>query len=230
MSTETNQVDGQATTDTVTTTDAADTSTSTTLLDDPTAADAANADGKNADSETTTGNGDGKTETSDGDKSKDDADRVPDQYEDFTMPDGVEMQAEVSGEFKALAKEFGLSQAKAQKVADLGAKLVQNFTAQQAEAVAAEQANWANASRSDKEFGGDNLKANLGIAKAALEKFGTPELKTLLNESALGNHPEVIRLLHRVGKAVSEDTSSVRGGATAPAPSATSMYPNSKMN
>jgi hypothetical protein len=44
------------------------------------------------------------------------------------------------------------------------------------------------------------------VAKKALDAFGTAELRSLLNESGLGNHPEVIRFMFRAGKAISEDS------------------------
>ena len=68
------------------------------------------------------------------------------------------------------------------------------------------RAGWFEASKSDKEFGGDKLEANLGIAKKALDTFGTPELNKLLVSTGLGNHPELIRLMFKAGKALSEDT------------------------
>ena len=65
---------------------------------------------------------------------------------------------------------------------------------------------WLDQSSSDKEFGGERLDANLAVAKTALDKFGTPELKQLMNQTGLGNHPELIRFFYRAGKAISEDT------------------------
>ena len=37
-----------------------------------------------------------------------------------------------------------------------------------------------------------------------LDQLGTPELQTLLNESGLGNHPEVIRLLYKAARALGD--------------------------
>ena len=68
------------------------------------------------------------------------------------------------------------------------------------------RAEWEKQARNDKEFGGTALQQNLATAKKAFDAYGNPELKTLLNESALGNHPEVLRFFYRVGKAMSEDT------------------------
>jgi hypothetical protein len=161
----------------------------------------------------------------DGQKQDDASKSAPAEYADFTAPDGITYDAAVMGDFKTLAKDLKLTQEQAQQVADLGAKLSQNTQAKQAEAVQAEIAKWANDSKTDKEFGGDALAENLAGAKLALEKFGSPELKTMLNESGLGNHPEVIRLLHRVNKAVSEDTV-LRGQASKSEQSmAQRMYP-----
>ncbi|MEC7472463.1 MAG: hypothetical protein VX946_03765 [Pseudomonadota bacterium] len=45
----------------------------------------------------------------------------------------------------------------------------------------------------------------------AIEKFGSPELRQVLNDSGLGNHPELVKFCHRIGKAISDD-SLVLGG------------------
>lgn len=158
------------------------------------------------------------------------AKEVPEQYEDFAAPEGVTLDADTTGEFKTLAKELGLPQSKAQQVVDLGAKLVQKAEAQRAEVIQQEVAKWAADSRADKEFGGEKLAENLAGARNVVETFGSPELKTMLNESGLGNHPEVIRMLHRVSKAISEDQM-VKGKAAPAAPDAVkSMYDKSEMN
>lgn len=151
---------------------------------------------------------------------------APEKYE-FKAPEGVTLEPEALGEFEGLAKELKLSQEEAQKVTDLGAKMSQRWATQQAEAIQTAAAEWAATSTADKEFGGDKLAENLALSKKALDAFGTPELKSLLNDSRLGNHPEVIRFMYRAGKAISEDRM-VTGGA-GPATAATqakTLYPN----
>lgn len=135
---------------------------------------------------------------------------APEAYADFTMPEGVQLNEELAGELKTLAKELNLSQENAQRLADLGAKQAAKLAEQPAHILAEARAEWEKQTRNDKEFGGQALDANLATAKKALDAYGSPELKTLLRESALGNHPDVIRLFYRVGKAMSEDTM-VRG-------------------
>ena len=113
-----------------------------------------------------------------------------------------ELDPEVLTAFGEVAKDLDLPQEAAQKVLDKVAPVIQ---ARQAKAVEQARADWATESQSDEEFGGENLGANLEIAKSSLNAFGTDAFKSLLSESGLGNHPEVIRFMYRAGKAISED-------------------------
>ena len=113
-----------------------------------------------------------------------------------------ELDPEVLTAFGEVAKDLDLPQEAAQKVLDKVAPVIQ---AKQAKAVEQARADWANESQSDEEFGGEKLAANLEIAKTSLKEFGTDALKSLLSESGLGNHPEIIRFMYRAGKAISED-------------------------
>ena len=131
---------------------------------------------------------------------------APAEYADFEMPEGVSLDPEIGTNLKALAKELDLTQEGAQKVAELGAQLSQRWASQlQAQIDAASDA-WTTAAKADAEIGGDKLPESLGYAKSALDKFGSPELRSLLNESRLGNNPEMIRLLAKIGRATSDDS------------------------
>ena len=114
-----------------------------------------------------------------------------------------ELDPEVLTAFGEVAKELDLPQEAAQKVLDKVAPVMQ---ARQAQEVEKARTEWAERSQSDEEFGGENLNANLEVAKSALNAFGTDPFKQLLQESGLGNHPEVIRFMYRAGKAISEDS------------------------
>lgn len=126
---------------------------------------------------------------------------APEKYE-FKAPEGKQFDAEVLNTYSEVARELNLSQEAAQRVLDAMAPKMAERQVAQIEAIRAE---WANSSKTDKEFGGEKLSENLSTAKKALDAFGTTELRTLLNESGLGNHPEVIRFMVRAGKAISED-------------------------
>ena len=138
----------------------------------------------------------------DGDTSKpDDKTGAPEQYE-WKAIDGAEISTDALADFSEVAKELNLPQDAAQKILD---KMAPALARRQAEAIEGVKTQWADSARTDKEFGGDKLGENLAVAKKALDSFGSPELRTLLNESGLGNHPEVIRFMVRAGKAISED-------------------------
>lgn len=148
---------------------------------------------------------------------------VPEAYE-FKMPEGVELDGKAAEEFTAIAKELKLSQADAQRIADVAVKMQQK----QAETHVETVKGWAEQCKTDKEFGGDNLQQNLAVARKAIDAFGSPQLKELLNGSGLGNHPEVVRFAYKAGKAISEDTF-VQSGSRTPTPEQSlekRLYPN----
>lgn len=140
---------------------------------------------------------------------------APDDYADFKLAEGADLDAEVLTSFKGIAKELGISQEAAQKLIDLQGQL-DSKRMQALEAAQAEQSQrWADTVKADKELGGENYDKTVETAIKAVEKFGSPELRALLNETGIGNHPELVKFCHRIGKALSED-SLVMGGDQKP--------------
>lgn len=134
---------------------------------------------------------------------------APEKYEDFKAPEGMQFDTDVITSFSTAAKKANLSQDAAQT---LLAEMAPALAQRQLEQVKAIHTEWTEQSKSDKEFGGEKLKENLATAKKALDAFDpipegakTTTLRKLLDTTGLGNHPEVLRLLFRAGKAVSED-------------------------
>ena len=151
---------------------------------------------------------------------------VPEKYE-FKSPENIKLDDGVISEFSTVAKELGLTQDAAQILIDkLAPKMAERDAARYADAAQAYRNELTNQAKIDKEFGGDKLDENISIAKKALDAFGTPELLTLLNESGLGNHPEIIRAFYRAGKAINPDNVVVKGGNQPPKGSdlATKLY------
>lgn len=143
---------------------------------------------------------------------------APEKYE-FKAPQGQTLDALQLDAYSPLFKELGLSQEQAQKLVDkqfeLAPKLAETWQKQIGDQIAQETANWAKASREDKEFGGANFEANAKIANQALAAFGTPELRSLLLESGYANHPAFVKLFWTIGQKLAE--SKAPGLATAPA-------------
>lgn len=87
------------------------------------------------------------------------------------------------------------------------------------------RAEWKTQAETDSEYGGEAFKANAELASRAVERFASSELKTILNESGYGNHPELVRMFVNIGKAMGEDSfeSGNKGGNT---DLASRMYPS----
>ena len=150
----------------------------------------------------------------------------PDVDVQFDLPEGVAFDEQGATEFKAMVKELKLQPDAAKKLADLAASRARA----QHEAHAALIESWSEAVKTDKEIGGEKLAENLAVAKRAVDTFGSQALKDLLNQTGLGNHPEVVKAFYKAGKAISED-GFVRGAPKAPTTEsdlAKSLFPSMK--
>lgn len=141
---------------------------------------------------------------------------------EFTAPEGIELDAKSIDAFKSILKDKTLDdKSRAQKLVDLAAQR----EADRVEAHRTLVSKWAEDVKTDKEIGGDKLAENLAIAKKALD-LGPPELKGLLDQTGLGNHPAVVKWALAVGKKLSEDTFVPGGKEVAPQKSqADRLYP-----
>lgn len=151
---------------------------------------------------------------------------APEAYE-LKAPKGTTLDAEARTEFEAIARELKMPQAEAQALVErMAPKLQQRFAAQQAEVVARASSDWTTAVKADKELGGEALPENLAAAARAMKHFGTPELALLLEDSRLGNHPEVVRFMTRAGKAMAEDKFIAGRAPVKAKTTAQVLYPN----
>ena len=157
---------------------------------------------------------------------------APEEYV-FTPPDGIEIDEEQIEAFGEYAYGLGLSQDQFQKLIDFEIERSQKAQSQMADAYTERVSSWAEATKADKELGGEALNEHLGLAKRAMDAFASPELAKLIDTPSaenpdglgLGNHPEVIRLFYRVGKAISE-SDLVTGDSKVEGPaSLQKMYP-----
>lgn len=169
--------------------------------------------GKGAEAATDDGKGEGKPEDGKSDPEAK-TDGPPEKYE-FTMPEGVELDAALAEQVEPVFRDIGLSQDQANKLTSAFAEYRVSEAQRQSEAYAQQVEDWGKAARDDKEYGGTNFGESAKMAQQAISTYGSPELKTLLQEG-LGNHPELIRFCVRVGKAMAED-SGVTPGTKTPA-------------
>jgi len=153
---------------------------------------------------------------------------APEQYEEFTLPEGFQKDGPLLEAFTPLAKEANLPQEMAQKFVDLGAKLVADTQAAQMKAWEGVVSEWTASLKADKEVGGAALKENTGYAVKALKQYADPETRKYLDDSRLANHPGLFKMLVRVGKTVSEDKLFEGGSARSESNPAKTLYPEWK--
>ena len=128
---------------------------------------------------------------------------APEQYE-FKFPDGIEKN-ELVDEFVPIAKEFGLSQEKAQKLVDMYSKYETARYAAERQAWQDTQEQWVEGVKADKEVGGHDFMEKLAVAKKAVDAYGSKELKDLFNFTGVGNHVAMVKFLYKVGQTLKED-------------------------
>ena len=147
---------------------------------------------------------------------------APETYEVFELPENFDMNEETLGEYHTFAKENNLTQEQAQRGVDMVAQMKQAEMTQWVD----QQKSWVDDAKKDAEYGGDKFEENIAVAVKARDSFGTPEFNEMLDSSGLGNHPEMIRFLNRVGKQISEDGVIVGGSSISSQSSEAVRYPS----
>jgi len=161
---------------------------------------------------------------------------VPETYE-LEAPGGFSIDPQALAAATPVFRELGLSNEQANKLMPVAAKfaagLSDKLNAQILSQVHADRKAWLDTAMADREIGGANWKQTLAKGAFALDNLGFPKgspFRVLLDESGLGNHPEMIRAWAKVGRAIGEDGDFVRGagGFRTRRDTAETLYPNDK--
>jgi len=147
---------------------------------------------------------------------------APEEYGTFDLPDDFDMNQDTLAEYHTFAKENNLTQEQAQRGVDMVAQMKQAEMQQWVE----QQKSWVEDAKADAEYGNDKFDESISVAVKARDSFGTSEFNEMLDSSGLGNHPEMIRFLHRVGKAISENSVIVGGTTTSQLTREAVLYPS----
>lgn len=148
-------------------------------------------------------------------------------YADFTMPEGMTLDPAQLEAAAPLFKELGLNQEQAQKLVDFQAAQVQAGQQGQLDAFNQLKTDWVEQAKKDPEIGGAKFDENIGDAKRAISKFGNEGFTKLLNDFGMGNHPEVIRFMAKVGRLTKEDNPDDSGNPVGkPNDHVSVLYPN----
>ena len=140
-------------------------------------------------------------------ETKEKTEGAPEQYEDFSAPEGLTYDDQFIGTFKDAAKELNLSQKQAQQLLDKCAPVLAERQIEQIKAVSKQ---WEERTKTDMEIGGENwTRAASDIARVR-DRFGVnadgkmdPDIQEFM-QTPIGNHPGLLKLLARVGRAFGE--------------------------
>lgn len=172
--------------------------------------------------------GEGEKGAGDG-QQKPEATGAPEQYEQFTVPEGYVLEGPRLELAVEKFKGWGFTQAQAQEAIDAFCKADgENATIMQqaAEAAIAQKREaWADQARQQL---GDKFDAEVGLAKTALASLNNPALVEAFETEGWGNHPELIKVFAHFGR-LSRDSGmdgvGSPGGTQAPRSIEDRMYP-----
>lgn len=140
------------------------------------------------------------------DEKKEQPEGAPESYEDFKAPEGLKYDDQVMDAFKEVAKETNLSQAQAQNLLD---KVAPVIAQRQMAQIAEVSKQWAERSKADKELSADWNRSMADIARVrdrfAKNEDGSvdPDIAEFMS-TPIGNHPGLLKLLARAGRAIGE--------------------------
>lgn len=103
------------------------------------------------------------------------------------------------------ANELGLDSKQAKEFLKFSEEVIEGVKEQEAAEHKQVKDQWLKDTKSDPDIGGDKLAQNAEYSKKAIDSFGTDALKEILNETELGNHPEIVRVFAKIGKEISDD-------------------------
>lgn len=153
----------------------------------------------------------------------------PASYE-VKLPDGITREDPMVSTFLASAAELGLQGAAVQTVLDKMAPLVAEQLAAPMKAWQELNTAWQAEIRADTVLGGTKLPAAVATINSALDRFGTPELKSAMAATGAANNPHIFRFLHTLASAYVEATPVAAGNSGHIAPTQaralSMMYPS----
>lgn len=120
---------------------------------------------------------------------------------DLKAPEG--MPQEVFDAYTKEVKAAGITGAAAQKLLDT---LVTSHSSSLRARIEQASQEWATASKADPEFGGQKWNESAPVIARGARALGVSDtLRTILDQTGLANHPEMLRVFYRAGRLLSSD-------------------------
>ena len=128
--------------------------------------------------------------------------------EDYTLEptDDFQVPKENLDSFTQACKEAKLTKAQAEAMLNWHKQFAGDVSRLQAQQESAQIRQWQDEILKDPEIGGSHWKAAVADSRKALNAFDTDgKLRTLLKQMHADYHPDVVRVIARVGRAMGED-------------------------
>lgn len=171
------------------------------------------------------------------------ADKVPEDGKyALTMPDGVELDADLAEALGPEFKDLGLTNAQAQKLVDRYIAVQQARMEANAKSPVGQMAGvmaeyfkeagdpstWMDKAKKDPVIGGANWATTEANALRFMQHANDPALSQFLNVSGGGNHPALIAAFAKAGALLREDSPAMggAGGTGKPAEAAYTLFPS----
>jgi hypothetical protein len=136
---------------------------------------------------------------------------APEDYSDFTLPEGFTLDDSVKEEVCGMFKGMNLSQAGAQKLIDAYAKRIVAQKESELEALNTRRMAWRKEVRQRPTYEAERALAQKGMR----EVVNTPEEKALFTNSWMSDHPAVFGMFVKIGRLLGEDAPMPNGGKDA---------------
>jgi hypothetical protein len=114
----------------------------------------------------------------------------------------INAQDEVTGQYLQEAHKLGLSKVQARQLYDWYTKNQESNTAADRDAWQYQQQNYVQ--ELQKEWGRD-YAANTDVARRAFLQLADAETLKLVEETGIGNHPGLVKMMNKVGQLMAED-------------------------
>ena len=118
---------------------------------------------------------------------------------------GFELPDEAKTAYSAAFAEAGMTQRQVNAAVDAHQNLLHGMGEAASAAADAQMAAWVDEAKADPEMGKD-WTATTTLANQALSKIADEHVIEQLNRTGLGNHPAFIRMFHKLGKMMGEDS------------------------
>jgi len=152
-------------------------------------------------------------------------DNKPASYE-LTLPDGSELDENFVANIAEYAKENGLTQDQAQAQLTREAEAEDSFLKSHVDNIAEIRKGWQKEASEHPAYGGDKWETTKAQLNSMMNEHFNDKARQILNDSGLGDNPDIIEGFHRIALLDAEDKLEQGRKSVEPKSRKDTMYPS----